>query len=120
MFTISSTSVLISAVLLSLSTLTTPVLAQASWPSRPLRLLIPYAAGGSTDILGRRLALKLGEELKQSIVVENKGGANGGIGVNSFVKSPFDDHYFMVVSLPSWPSIPSSTKTNSDTIQIPT
>ena len=98
MFKMPSAPVLFSAVLLSLSTLTPPVLAQPSWPSRPLRLLIPYAAGGSTDILGRRLALKLGEELKQSIVVENKGGANGGIGVNSFVKSPFDDHYFMVVS----------------------
>ena len=91
-------SVLIAAFLLCLSSITKPVLAQSNWPSHPLRLLIPYAAGGSTDILGRRLAVKLGEDLKQPVVVENKGGANGGIGVNSFVKSPFDDHYFMVVS----------------------
>jgi tripartite-type tricarboxylate transporter receptor subunit TctC len=98
LFKIRPAPVLISALLLTLSSITTLVSAQSSWPSHPLRLLIPYAAGGSTDILGRRLALKLGEELKQPVVVENKGGANGGIGVNSFVKSPFDDHYFMVVS----------------------
>jgi tripartite-type tricarboxylate transporter receptor subunit TctC len=95
---IQSTSLFVAPLIVLISAMTNIAIAQSNWPSRPLRLVIPYAAGGSTDILGRRLALKLGEDLKQPMIVENKGGANGGIGVNSFVKSPFDDHYFMVVS----------------------
>ncbi|WP_424135775.1 Bug family tripartite tricarboxylate transporter substrate binding protein [Roseomonas chloroacetimidivorans] len=69
-----------------------------TWPNRPLRILVPYAAGGSTDILTRLLAQQLSEELRQSVVVENKGGAGGNLGVTSFVASSFDDHYFLMVS----------------------
>ena len=67
----------------------------ANWPNRPIRILVPYAAGGSTDILTRLLAQKLSEELGQQVVVENRGGAGGTLGTASFVASNYDDHYFL-------------------------
>jgi tripartite-type tricarboxylate transporter receptor subunit TctC len=54
--------------------------AAAEFPARPIKLVIPYAAGGPTDIFGRLLAEYLGKDLKQTVVVENKGGAQGAIG----------------------------------------
>jgi tripartite-type tricarboxylate transporter receptor subunit TctC len=74
--------------------------AQPNWPTRPIRLLVPYPAGGSTDILTRLLGQKLSENLGQPVIIENRGGASGGVAASYFVKSPVDDHYFMVASLP--------------------
>lgn len=74
--------------------------AQQSWPSRPIRLLVPYPPGGSTDILTRLLGQKLSESLGQPVVIENRGGASGGVGATYFVKSAPDNHFFMVASLP--------------------
>jgi tripartite-type tricarboxylate transporter receptor subunit TctC len=74
--------------------------AQQNWPSRPIRILVPYPAGGSTDILTRLLGQKLAESLSQSVLVENRGGASGGVGAGYFAKISPDDHYFMVASLP--------------------
>ena len=76
------------------------VQAQSSWPSRPVRILVPYPAGGSTDILTRLLGQRLSESLGQAVVVENRGGASGGVAGSYFAKSSPDDCYFMVVSLP--------------------
>lgn len=74
--------------------------AQTAWPSRPIKLLVPYPAGGSTDILARLLGQKLSESLGQPVVIDNKGGASGGVAASYFVKSTLDDHSFMVASLP--------------------
>ena len=74
--------------------------AQSNWPNRPIKLLVPYPAGGSTDILARLLGQKLSEALAQPVVIENKGGASGGVAASYFVKSALDDHAFMVASLP--------------------
>jgi tripartite-type tricarboxylate transporter receptor subunit TctC len=74
--------------------------AQSNWPNRPVKLLVPYPAGGSTDILARLLGQKLSESLGQPVVIENKGGASGGVAASYFVKSALDDHAFMVASLP--------------------
>jgi tripartite-type tricarboxylate transporter receptor subunit TctC len=62
--------------------------------------LVPYPAGGSTDILARLLGQKLSEALAQPVIIENKGGASGGVAASYFVKSALDDHAFMVASLP--------------------
>ncbi|MSP98771.1 MAG: tripartite tricarboxylate transporter substrate binding protein [Betaproteobacteria bacterium] len=68
-----------------------------SWPTRPLRLVAPYAAGGPIDISARLLASKLQESLGQPVVVENRPGAGGNIGVDLIAKGP-EDGYSLVMS----------------------
>ena len=74
--------------------------AQQAWPSRPVRILVPYPPGGSTDILTRLVGQKLSESLGQPVIIENRGGASGGVGATYFVKSAPDNHFFLVASLP--------------------
>ena len=74
--------------------------AQSVWPTRPIKIIVPYPPGGSTDILTRVLAQKMSESFSHPIVIENRGGANGIVAANFFAKSPSDDHLFMVASLP--------------------
>ncbi len=66
--------------------------AEAGFPSRPLRLVIPFSPGGGTDLVGRAIADKLSQAWGQSVVVENKAGANGMIGANLVAKSPPDGY----------------------------
>jgi len=66
--------------------------AQDAYPSKPIRLIIPYAAGGPTDIVGRVSAQKLSERLGQQLVVDNRGGANGIIGMELGAKAPADGY----------------------------
>ncbi|MGQ0509118.1 MAG: Bug family tripartite tricarboxylate transporter substrate binding protein [Betaproteobacteria bacterium] len=70
-------------------------LAQAqSFPSKPMRLVVPYPPGGVTDILGRALAQLMGDQLGQSVIVDNKPGAGGAIGTDAIAKSAPDGHTF--------------------------
>jgi tripartite-type tricarboxylate transporter receptor subunit TctC len=64
----------------------------ADYPNRPIRLIVPYAAGGPTDQLGRAVAEFLQKDLKQSVVVENKGGAQGSIGAESAARAEPDGY----------------------------
>ena len=68
-----------------------PALVQA-WPSRPLRLVAPYPPGGAVDLAGRLIADALRERLGQPVVVENRGGAGGNIGVGAVAKSAADGY----------------------------
>jgi len=68
------------------------------YPSRPVRIVVPYAAGGNADILGRTLAQKLGDALRQPFVVENRAGANGGIGTDFVAKSASDGYTLLVTA----------------------
>jgi tripartite-type tricarboxylate transporter receptor subunit TctC len=63
-----------------------------NWPSRPLRLVIPFAAGGGADIAGRVIGQELGEVLKQPVIIENRTGAGGTIAPNNVAKSPPDGY----------------------------
>lgn len=70
--------------------------AQPAWPGKPVRLVVPYAAGGTTDYAGRQLAQKLTELLGQSFFVENKAGGSGTIGTQMVARSTPDGTTFLV------------------------
>ena len=67
-------------------------LAQSEYPTRPIKLIVGFAPGGSTDIIGRIVAQRLGERLGQTIVVENRAGAGGTIGADATAKAPADGY----------------------------
>ena len=76
-----------------------PLVAPAQdYPAKPVRIVVPYSAGGNADILGRTLAQKLGDALKQPFVVENRAGANGGIGTDLVAKSVPDGYTLLVTA----------------------
>jgi tripartite-type tricarboxylate transporter receptor subunit TctC len=74
------------------------VSAQAQWPARPIKIVVPFAAGGSNDNMARLLAAKLTARLGQPVVVENKGGAGGTIGTDFVAKSPNDGYTLLFAS----------------------
>jgi tripartite-type tricarboxylate transporter receptor subunit TctC len=70
--------------------------AQDDYPNHPVRIIVPFSAGGSTDVVARILADKLAAELKQNFVVENRGGAGGNIGADAVAKSPPDGYTLLM------------------------
>jgi len=70
-----------------------------AWPAKPVRLIIPFPPGGSNDVVGRVIAVQLGERLGQSVVVENRGGGGGTLGINAAAKSPADGYALLLVSV---------------------
>ena len=66
------------------------------WPARPVRMIVPFPPGGSTDILGRAIAAKLQEALGQPVVVENKPGAGGSIGATEAARAPGDGYTLLM------------------------
>lgn len=77
-----------------------PVLAQpASWPARPVRLVVGYAAGGATDVIARLVAARMGEQLGQSVVVDNRTGANSNVGAEAVARAPADGYTLYVYTI---------------------
>src|SRR5947208_14759763 len=72
--------------------------ADETYPNRPVRIVVPFSAGGPTDIVGRIFARKLSELLGQQFYVENKVGAGGNIGADQGAKSPPDGHTPLVAT----------------------
>ena len=71
--------------------------AQAAWPSQPIRLIVPYPAGGGTDFFARLVAPGMGEALGQTVIVENRPGASGSIGATAVARQfPADGHTFLL------------------------
>ncbi|MFM9922601.1 tripartite tricarboxylate transporter substrate binding protein [Variovorax sp. H27-G14] len=73
--------------------------AQAAYPSRPVRVVVAFTAGGTTDILARAVAQKLGEKFKQSFIIDNKPGGGGNIGTEFVVRAPADGYTLIVNSV---------------------
>jgi tripartite-type tricarboxylate transporter receptor subunit TctC len=73
--------------------------AHAAWPDRPITLIVPWAPGGSTDILARLLADHLGRSLGQPVIVDNKPGASGNIGSNMVAKAKADGYTLLIGSM---------------------
>ena len=76
-------------------------LAETGWPSKMLRLVVPFPAGGPTDTASRIVGQKLGERLKQTVVVENRPGASGSIAAVQVAKSPADGYTLMMLATPT-------------------
>src|SRR5258707_5331184 len=83
--------------ILFLGLIASPATAQ-EYPAKPVRVVVPYVAGGNADIWARTLAQKLGDALKQPFVVENRAGANGGIGADFVAKSAPDGYTLLVTA----------------------
>ena len=83
-----------------IASLTTVVAhAQSPYPSRPLKLVVPFAAGGPTDVLARVIARGMGEKLGQPVVVENRPGSSGNIGFQSVAKAPADGYTIVITDI---------------------
>jgi len=75
-------------------------LAQAqAYPAKPVRLIIPFPPGGSNDLVGRAIGAQLGERLGQSLLIDNRGGGGGTIGINAAAKSPADGYTLLLISV---------------------
>lgn len=70
----------------------TPLWAQSDYPSRPIKLVVPFPPGGTSDVMGRIMAEELGKLLKQPVVVDNIGGAGGIVGTDRAIKMPSDGY----------------------------
>ena len=110
---LSRRALLTTAAAFALTTLPSRRFAQAeeAWPSRPVKLVIPFAPGGAVDLVGRLAARYLGDELKQPVVVENKSGAGGSLGTE-FVAKAAPDGYTLLLHTVSSAVINALTYTN--------
>lgn len=90
--------------------------AQSSFPAKPVRLILPYSTGGSADTVARLLAPRLQDAWKQSVIVENKPGANAVIGTDYVAKAPADGHT-LLVALTTHVISPSLIKTPFDPVK---
>ena len=73
--------------------------AQPAWPNRPIRLIVPFSAGGATDVTARVVAEQLGGSLGQPVIVENRGGAGGNIGADAVAKSDPDGYSLLMTTI---------------------
>jgi tripartite-type tricarboxylate transporter receptor subunit TctC len=102
---------IVRAILIGLAAITAgAAFAQGAYPNRAVRLVVPYAAGGVSDIMGRALAQKLSELLGQPMVVENRTGAAGAVGTDVVAKSAADGYTIVLSSLTAYAIAPNMNK----------
>jgi tripartite-type tricarboxylate transporter receptor subunit TctC len=94
----------------------------AAWPEKPVKIIVPYAPGGTTDIAARLIAKKLSETYKQQFIVENRAGANTQIGTDAVAKSAPDGYTFLLTAAPFavnsalYPKLPYNALTDFEPI----
>lgn len=103
---------------LSLSALiaATPVHAQ-TYPNKPLRFVVPFVPGGPTDIQGRMLGEKLAQRLGQQVLIDNRGGAGGNIGMELVTKAPPDGYTIVIATVGTWAVNPHLYKMSFDVVK---
>src|SRR5512139_2332198 len=89
----------------------------AGFPSRPIRMIVGFPPGGTNDIIARLLGQKLTEQIGQSIVIENRGGANTAIASEVFVRSTAPDGYTILQVAPGHATNPAMMKLKFDPIK---
>ena len=87
------------AFLLALASITAPAVAQDNYPDRAIRLIIPFAPGGSNDVVGRIIANQLGQALGKQVFVDNRAGAGGVVGSDMAAKAAPDGYTLLIVSI---------------------
>lgn len=97
---------LLTSALLCAAAVQHPALAQQSWPAKTVRMILPFAPGGPSDIIGRALAQKLSEQIGQPVVVDNRPGAGGNLGMEVGAKAP-PDGYTVTLASPTMAISPS-------------
>jgi tripartite-type tricarboxylate transporter receptor subunit TctC len=88
----------------------------ANWPDKPVRVIVPFAAGGTTDVVARLIAAKLSEEYGQQFVIDNRAGAGGTIGAEAAVRAP-PDGYTLIVVVSSYAANAVLYKVNYDAVK---
>jgi tripartite-type tricarboxylate transporter receptor subunit TctC len=76
-----------------------PTLSQEAWPSRPVRIVVPFAPGGSSDVVGRLVAEELSKAFGQPFIVDNRAGAGGGVGTELVAKAPADGYTLLITGI---------------------
>ena len=93
-----------------------PVTAQ-NYPSKPVRFVVPFVPGGPTDIQGRMLGEKLAQRLGQQVLIDNRGGAGGNIGMELTVKAPPDGYTIVIATVGTWAVNPHLYKLSFDVVK---
>ncbi len=102
--------------LLAAASISSPVLAQ-SYPDRPVKVIVPYAAGGNTDAIARLISARLAEVFNQQFVVENRSGASGAIAMEAVKAAPADGYTLLTYPLPQAAIVPAMVKVKYDPVK---
>jgi tripartite-type tricarboxylate transporter receptor subunit TctC len=94
-----------------------PVQAQAAWPQKPIRIVVPFAPGGNTDSIARVIAERFTQSLGQAVVVDNKVGAGGAIAAEFVAKAPADGYTLLMAAMPVMAVLPVISKTKFDPLK---
>ena len=95
------------ALLAALCCIAASAVAQSTWPDKPITMIVPFPPGGVADTVARPVAEALGRELRQSVIVENKAGAGGSVGIGFVARAPADG-YTVLLSLSSISILPEA------------